>query len=325
MRHNRLPGISAYRLNLLNLNEKMQDIFVSVCIATYKRPGLLKKLLESLSAQKTQDNIQIEIIIVDNDPLTSANSVVEDFCNLETLKIKYYTQPVKNISLTRNKCVENSTGEYILFIDDDEIASPDWIQSMVDTMLEYNADAVFGRVKSHFKNGTPEWIKKNPLFNRETPPTGTEALLTRSGNCIVKASLLNNIPGPFDPAYGTTGGEDTHMFSKLRKMGAKYVSCYEGWISEYVPPERATFNYIVKRSYIRGNNFTRRYLEFSRGKKFLRLTKSVSVSILFGFTSLILTIITFPNKYWRLYWATKIASNLGHLSAALGFYGEAYK
>jgi len=196
---------------------------------------------------------------------------------------------------------------------------------MVDTIQKHKADAVFGRVISHFENGTPEWIKKNPLFNREMPPTGTESLLTRSGNCIVKASLLKSIPGPFDPAYGTTGGEDTHLFSRLRKNGAKYVNCYEGWISEYVPPERATFSYIIKRSYIKGNNFTRRYLEFSRNRKFFRLTKSIFTAILFGLVSIILTLLTFPNKYWRLYWATKIASNWGHLSAALSIYSEPYK
>jgi succinoglycan biosynthesis protein ExoM len=303
----------------------MNKIFISISIATYKRRELLKKLMESLTLQKTINEISFEVVVVDNDPQGSAEEVVRYYKNSRVLDVKYFIQPVKNISLTRNVGVQNANGEYILFIDDDEIASPDWIQSMVDTICKYNADAVFGRVLSYFEEGTPDWIKSNPLFNRQAPPTGTEASFTRSGNCIVKASLLKNIPGPFDPQYGTTGGEDTHLFERLRKHGAKFINCYEGYTSEYVPPQRATINYLLKRSFVKGNNYTRRELVLSGDKKIYRLVKSILLSILFGLTSVVLTVLTFPNKYWRLYWATKIASNWGHLSAAFGYYGKAYK
>jgi succinoglycan biosynthesis protein ExoM len=303
----------------------MERIFVSVCIATYKRPELLAKLLESLFVQKIRENIEFEIIVVDNDPCTSARFVINDFVKAGRTNIKYFTQPTKNISLTRNKSVAESSGEYIMFIDDDEIAAPEWIQVMLDTVTKYNADGAFGRVLSHFDEGTPEWIIKNPLYNRKSLPTGSLALLTRSGNCIIKSELLKNIQGPFDPEYGITGGEDTHLFSKLRKKGAKFVNCYEGWISEYVPPERATLNYILKRSFIKGNNFTRRYLEFAGKRRYYRLVKSVFLSVIFGSTSLFFALFALPSRYWRLHWATKIASNVGHLTAVFGYYGNAYK
>lgn len=295
----------------------------SVCIATYKRPGLLGKLLDSLYNQETADNITYEVIVVDNDTLETAKETVESFQRSGKLDIKYFVQHVKNISLTRNKCVESSSGEYILFIDDDEIASPAWIQTMVHTVKEYEADAAFGQVRSHFDAGIPEWIKKNHIYNRPSPPTGTEATLTRSGNCIVKASLLKSIPGPFDPAYGLTGGEDTHLFGRLKRQGAKYVNCKEAWISEYVPPERTTTKYLIKRSYIMGNNFTRRYLELSAGNTSEKY-KAIIKAIALGMASIFLTLFTFPNKYWGLHWATKIASNWGHLKAAFGHYAEGY-
>ncbi len=303
----------------------MNNILVTVCIATYKRIDLLDKLLNSLVLQKLNDNIGFEVIVVDNDPGGSAEEVTRNYNQTQKLSVKYFIQPIKNISLTRNKCVENAVGEYILFIDDDEVASPEWILFMVNTVQDYEADAAFGRVISYFDDGTPEWIKKNPLFNRKAPSTGTEAFETRSGNCIVKASILKNITGPFDPDYGTTGGEDTHLFGRLKKQGAKFVNCFEGYTSEYVPPQRATFNYLVKRSFVKGNNFTRRDLELYGNKKLFPVIKSISVSVLFGFISIFLTLCTFPNKYWRLYWATKIASNWGHILAALGYYDEAYK
>ncbi|MGA7836761.1 MAG: glycosyltransferase family 2 protein [Ignavibacteriaceae bacterium] len=303
----------------------MKNKFVSVCIATYNRSELLTKLIDSLTKQKINGNIDFEIIVVDNDPSGSAKFIIDDFKNTKNLNVKYYIQPIKNISLTRNKGIENSKGDYILFIDDDEIAAPEWIQSMVDTIQKYGADAAFGRVMSHFDDGTPDWISKHPLFNREAPPTGTEALFTRTGNCIIKSSLLKDMPVPFDPEYGITGGSDTHLFGKLKKQGAKFVNCFEGWISEYVPPQRANAAYILKTWYSRGNNFTRRYMELGRNKKSVRFIKSVSVSLIYCLISVLLTIIVLPSKYWRLYWASKIASNLGHLSAAFGYYDQQYK
>ena len=49
----------------------------SICIATYQRPEILEKLLESLSKQKLPESVEIEVIIVDNDKSESAKEVVE--------------------------------------------------------------------------------------------------------------------------------------------------------------------------------------------------------------------------------------------------------
>ena len=91
----------------------------SCCINTFARPDLLKKLLVSLHKQKLPADVELEIIVVDNGPNQKGEKVVEGVNKLYTNKIKYFIQPEKNISLTRNIAVQNSTGEYILFIDDD--------------------------------------------------------------------------------------------------------------------------------------------------------------------------------------------------------------
>ena len=85
-------------------------------------------------------------------------------------------------------------GDYILFLDDDEIAAAYWLKLMLQTIKQYNSDAVFGRVLSHFDISAPEWIKKSYIFNRPSPAAGVRAIFTRTGNCIIKASLLKNSP-----------------------------------------------------------------------------------------------------------------------------------
>ena len=118
----------------------------SICIATYKRPELLKKLLESLSKQKIPESVEIEVIIVDNDKSESVKEVVVKAGKELGLYLRYFTQPINNLSLTRNVSVAEAKGEYIFFIDDDEIASAEWISYRYNSLFKYDADAVFGRV-----------------------------------------------------------------------------------------------------------------------------------------------------------------------------------
>src|SRR5262245_38929655 len=116
----------------------------SVCVATYKRPTLLDKLLKSLVDQVLLDDVTIEVIVVDNDPEGGGEPIIRKFHNTERVSFRYFRQPIKNISLTRNVAVANSAGAYILFIDDDEVACPDWIARLLMAAREYNADGVFG-------------------------------------------------------------------------------------------------------------------------------------------------------------------------------------
>ncbi len=297
----------------------------SVCIATHRRPDLLRNLLNSLVAQVISEDVKLEIIIVDNDPDESARSVYRQFRNTGQFEFHYFTQPIKNISLTRNKAVEKATGEFMLFIDDDEVASPEWTAMLLKAMEDFDADGVFGRVISNVHNKASDWIRKNYLFNRPCPATGTEATSTRTGNCIVKASLLKEVPGPFDPAYGLTGGSDSHLFYSLKQKGAKFVNCYEAWVSEFVPPERTRLSWLLRRAFRKGNTYTRKIIDTAgKRKQIIRLTASIK-AVCFVSINLFLILIASPSIIWQTHWTLKTAEQFGRFFAVFGYYYQEYK
>lgn len=296
----------------------------SICIATYKRAALLKILLDSLLGQELDEEIYLEIIIVDNDPEGSGKPVFEKYTNTDRISFHYYTQPIKNISITRNLAVEKASGKFILFIDDDEYACSNWVMLLLKTQKQYSADGVFGAVRSHFNPNTPKWITTHQVFNRITPPTGTEAQYKRTGNCLIRASLIKNSPNPFSIEYGLTGGEDTHLFARLRINGARFINCKEAWVSEYVPPERANTIYLLKRTLRTGNNFTRRILENHSNNTPSKRLYIIFVSTISLFASILLSMIFVFSNSKRLYWNTKISSNIGHLLAALKIFVKGY-
>ena len=296
----------------------------SCCINTYARPELLKKLLISLHEQKLPVEVELEIIVVDNGPQQKGRKVVEGINDLYPNKIKYIIQSKKNISLTRNIAVHNTTGEYIFFIDDDGYADTNWIRNMLSTIIKFNSDAVFGRVIPYFEKNTPEWLIKGGFFERECAKTGEIPRFTRTGNCLIKAKLLKSVDGPFDLRYGLTGGSDTHLFENLLKNNAKFVSCYEGIVFDYVHPERANFKWLFKRSIRTGNTFTRRRLENSSSiswKKILFLFKGIVYSTI----SIMLILSTCFSKKYRIFWTLKLGGNFGHILAVFNQHYEEYK
>ena len=308
-----------------DISEAKKHKTCSICIATYKRPELLKLLLDSLIIQELTTEIKVEIIVVDNDPEESGKPVIKKYTNSSNITFFYFVQGVKNISETRNKAVKNSTGEYIFFIDDDEVASPNWVRLMLETLESYNADAVFGRIESKFNDEVPDWIKKSYIFNRPSPPTGTLTLAPRTGNCLIRASIIKQIDGPFDANFGLTGGEDTHLFGRLQKNGSIFINCHDAWVTELQPSSRSNTSYLIKRAFFTGNLATRRFIEFSKKPKLLNRIYYLLKSIVLLIISFIFMIICLPNHHYRIFWATKIASNIGHFLGVFNIKIYAYR
>jgi len=296
----------------------------SICIATYKRPELLRKLLESLFTQNVPGEVFVEIIVVDNDAKETAKNICSEFKNTQKFKLYYLIQPEKNISLTRNKAVHKAIGEYIFFIDDDEIANPNWMNSLIDALIKYNADGVFGKVISYYEEGVSDWIKKSHFFKVPVEKTGEPSKFTRTGNCVIKTNLLKSLNGPFDPEFGLTGGEDGILFGKLSASGAKFIFSAEAFVYDFVPKDKANLNYLTKRTFRIGITYTRRIILSSKFKLATRVYLFIK-GVLYTLISILLFFLCSPVKLWRSHWYLKIISNVGHIGAIFNIRYEIYK
>src|SRR5438309_11395304 len=91
---------------------------ICVCICTFKRPHLLRRLLCELGGQETSGRFTYSVVVADNDYLQSARQVVEDLAATSSIPITYCVEPRRNIALTRNAAVEHANGDFVAFIDD---------------------------------------------------------------------------------------------------------------------------------------------------------------------------------------------------------------
>lgn len=223
---------------------------VSIVIPTFRRTNLLEKTVSSVVRQRNALNLKYEIIIVDNSPEKSAEDAVSRMIANYDLPIRYVSETRQNIALARNAGIDHSNAEFIAMIDDDEQAAPDWLDHLVTTIRDYDADVVMGPTTPVFEKEVPAWFGQNiDLFMRGTNrPTGTQLdrgstaqVLLRSATCVAN----NN---RFHPELGRAGGSDTDFFMRLaRKMGCKIVWCSEAKVEEFIPESRVTVSYLMRR------------------------------------------------------------------------------
>ena len=234
--------------------EKAPTSHISVCICTYKRPLLLKRLLQGLAQQDTGGKFSYSVVIADNDRLESARPVAEEFAAASKIPLTYCVQPRQNIALTRNKAIENATGDYIAFFDDDQFPTSRWLLTLLEACDRYKVDGVLGPVKPHFDEEPPRWFVKAGLCERRTYPTGyvIDGEKGRTGNVLLKRSLFHPGEQPFRPEFRT--GEDQDFFGRMIAKGHVFIWCNEAVAFEVVPPIRWKLSFLLRRALLRGAN-----------------------------------------------------------------------
>ncbi len=229
---------------------------LSVCIATFRRPEGLARLLHSLAAQQGEVP-PFDVIVVDNDEDGSSAAVCESFA--DKLALRFLTEPMRGIARCRNRAVAASAGRFLAFIDDDEEASPGWLAALHREAIASDADAVFGPVCYRFAVEPSPAIRQCGLYqypvfeNGETVPW----YWTRTSNAYVRRASLPDAQAPFDTSLGLVGGEDVDLFFRMAQIGGLFVAATEARVVEYRDASRTTFGWVIRRCFRNGGTLGR--------------------------------------------------------------------
>src|SRR5215813_3489651 len=131
---------------------------VSVIIPTYNRADLIGETIESVLKQTFDD---FEIIIVDDGSTDATGEVVRKFDG----PIKYLYQDNRGRSCARNRGFEASSGDYVCFLDSDDVLKPMMIERQV-SLLDSNSNLGFVYSDYQFINQTGEILPVPESFSR---------------------------------------------------------------------------------------------------------------------------------------------------------------
>lgn len=293
---------------------------ISLCIATYRRPERLDVLLGDLAAQTLRPD---EIVVVDNDAGGSARGVVESWRRRAPFPIHYEVQPQRGIALTRNRTVALATCDWLAFVDDDERAPPQWLERLMEAVRRYKADGVLGPVVPVVPETAPTWIRRGRFYDFPRMPSGETVPLNRLrfGNVVLRGAPLRAEPGPFNPAYGLTTGEDGDLLARLMRKGARVVWCDEAIVHEPVEAARLSLAWLLQRSLSGGQEFARKALSGLYGEVGVGgRVKLFARALLQLLAATALALLALPfGRHHAAHWLTRAAANFGKLSAFWGW------
>ena len=231
---------------------------VSICAATYKRPNLLQDLLESLN-NLTFSHIPVptvEVIIVDNDAERTAEATVNAIKPSFKWPLTYFVETNQGVTYARNRCITEASqdSDFIAMLDDDETATPQWLEELLVNQKKFNATIMSGPVLAVYREEqqVPTWIKAGDFYSFPRYETGREMETAFTGNVMFSTKLLKNLKEGetfFDHRFAQKGAEDAYLFSYLHKQGHKIVWADEAVLYEPIADQRLCLKWILKRGF----------------------------------------------------------------------------
>jgi succinoglycan biosynthesis protein ExoM len=275
---------------------------------------MLGRALDGVTCQATEGKFSLEVVVVDNDSMRSAQAVVEQFMARKGENVIYDCEPEQNIAKARNRAVQRASGDFIAFIDDDEYPVKDWLTRMHGCLLQYNADAVLGPVLPDFPPGSPAWLKKSGLCERNRNKTGSFITKSdmRTGNILLQRRIFEEDNRWFDPSRGRTGGEDGEFIGRQIRKGKRFIWCDESVVFETVPPERWQARFYLNKSFRIGS------VVGAARRKSKSIGSAIRPSILLICYLLLVPLSFLGGKHIWMKMLTKLSYNTGLLSSYLG-------
>lgn len=295
-----------------------------VCIPTFRRPEWIARTIASVTSQQTDFKFAIVVVDNDSDNPTGADCARHLLCECDVPHAIFIEGLQGNCHAINRAFTEAMNAypqaEFFLMIDDDEVAMPGWLSAMVGLAREKNADIVGGPVRRKFEVPVADALMQHPLFVSIEGVTRPVDQIHGSGNCLMRRRVLERFPSPpFDTRFNFLGGGDMEFFTRCRKAGFTSWWCEEAEIHEFVPAERITARFLLKRSIRTG----------SINYAIDRMHKPAAYAVAKNFVSLGLGVfrsITLLAKSGSLLQAShSLLMPLGRITASLGFLPKPYK
>lgn len=195
---------------------------LSVIVPVYNGESTIEKCLLSILEQEYPD---IEIVVVNDGSTDGTKKIVEEFIRKNSsVNIHLVNKQNGGNSQARKTGVENSSGEYIGFVDADDWIEPDMYSIMMNKASKQNADIVCCDIIYNYPASTDNHIQK---CSSNEPMSGRQALLLLNDrqaiypNCvnkIVKKELYNFVRFPRNNLIGEDYTISRQLLLKASKV-----------------------------------------------------------------------------------------------------------
>jgi glycosyltransferase involved in cell wall biosynthesis len=257
---------------------------LDVLIASYQRPELLSRTLESLLSAPVPADLDVHVTVVQNDETRGTLQVVELFDSAFNGRLHCVHERRRGKSYALNTGINSTDGDLIGFIDDDEEVDRRWYAQIADAFVNERVDFIGGPCLPRWGAVPPGWMPisyrgvigyvddgdRVMVFGKDAPG------ILMGGNAVIRRRVLQRA-GEFLPSLGPRpdrrllSGEDEDFYARLLNVGAHGLYLPGLKIYHYVPPERLTKAYY--RRWCFWNGVSRSVIESHRPSRVIRVGK----------------------------------------------------
>ncbi|MCA9116187.1 MAG: glycosyltransferase [Planctomycetaceae bacterium] len=226
-------------------------------IPTHQRPGLLRRLLESLASCRKPEGF-LGVTVVENGERQGVEAIVAQAPR--ELRVCYLHLAQANKSAALNLSLEHADDELLLFLDDDVRVEPDILCAYVRTASRITGPAYFGGPLQADLEVLPQpWLRLPGSVRGWSLPAGSltvDSPRFLGANWAAYADQLR-AAGGFNPEVGpggTTGagGQEREMQHRLHARGVAAIYVEQALVWHWVPASRCSVEWSIRRAWERG-------------------------------------------------------------------------
>lgn len=233
---------------------------ISAVICTYNRYNVLEKAIKSLEKQ-TLTASDFEILIIDNSPdFIVSEEVKKTYEHIENLK--YIIEKTPGLSNARNVATELSKSDFIAFLDDDAIATPQWLEKILEAIETFGdkVDVIGGRIDPIWEKLRPNWLGDELLGNVSVVNWGGSCRVATEDEWFAGANITFRVKalkehGGFATNLGRKGSgaallsnEESDLIDKIRASGRKLVYQPDAKVDHLVEEKRLNRSWFRRRA-----------------------------------------------------------------------------
>ena len=277
----------------------------TIIICTYNRAHIIGECLQSLCEQEYAPGLNFPVIVVNNNSKDNTQMMVNGFSN-KLPNLKVINESRQGLSYARNCGIAASETEWVVFLDDDAKARPNWVQVIHNTIEKNDFDCFGGPYYAwHHYGPPPEWF---PLNGGTYEPEQGYGLLGNDtyipgGNCAFKVECAKRA-GLFPTEIGMCGdecsyGEETFLFNIMKQQHARLGFVPEMKIDHCVLPYKYKISWQLRSAYASGEVCFQVNNHFPTFRDILGAIKNFIKQLLWAMPKSFLSIFFVDKKTWK--------------------------
>jgi glucosyl-dolichyl phosphate glucuronosyltransferase len=233
---------------------------VSILIPTHNRSGVLARLLTSLRTMRVPARQPVELVVVANACTDDTQTVVASMAASMPFPTRCVAEARPSSSLARNVAVQQSSGDILAFLDDDVSVVPGWLEGLLHVYDAEAASLVAGKVTLGWEVDRPAWLnnKLDGLLMYRDHGDAVKELSDPGAALGANLSCRREVyecVGGMRVDLGRIGKvqmgsvEDGDFVRRAMKRGYRMYYAPGAAVEHWVPPHRATCEYLCKVAY----------------------------------------------------------------------------